>query len=187
MRVLIACEESQSECLAFRALGCEAFSCDLLPCSGGHPEWHIQGDVIPLLAQSWDLVIAHPPCTYLTYAGLRHWSRPGRAELRASAVDFFLAFTRLECPWLIENPQGCMSQLFRPPDQVISPWQFGSVFDKRTCYWLHKLPPLCPSVVVKPRFVYPWVEISRSPKIRSKSFPEVSAAMAALYVSFLGG
>ena len=90
MRVLIACEESQRVCIAFRERGHEAYSCDVIDCSGGHPEWHIKDDVLKHLNDSWDLMIAHPPCTYLSYAGTRHWNKPGREELRKKAFEFFM-------------------------------------------------------------------------------------------------
>lgn len=123
MRALIACEESQTVCKAFRALGHEAYSCDLLECSGGHPEWHLQQDVRPLLREPWDIVIAFPPCTDLAVSGAK-WFAQKRADGRQQAsIDFFMEFVRCECPRVaIENPVGIMSSEWRRPDQIIQPW-----------------------------------------------------------------
>jgi len=145
MKVLIACEESQVVTIEMRALGIEAYSCDIEPCSGGHPEWHIQGDVLPLLNQAWDMVIAFPPCTDLAVSGSR-WFAKKRADGRQQkAIDFFMKFTELNCKWAIENPIGIMSTLFRKPDQIIQPWQFGHNETKATCLWLNNLPKLKPT------------------------------------------
>ena len=106
MRVLCACEESQAVTIEFRKLGHEAYSCDIQDCSGGFPEWHIKGDVLPLLSDSWDLIIAFPPCTYLTNAGNGHLNVPGRSELRSAAADFFMCIVNAPCERIaIENPQ----------------------------------------------------------------------------------
>lgn len=150
-KVLVACEESQAVTMAFRSLGIEAYSCDLEPCSGGHPEWHIQDDVTPLLTESWDMVIAFPPCTHLAASGAR-WFPAKRADGRQQqAVDFFMRFTELSCPWAIENPVGIMSSHYRKPDQIIQPWQFGHDASKRTCLWLNSLPQLRWTKIVPPR------------------------------------
>ena len=106
MRVLIACEESQTVCKEFRALGHEAFSCDIQECSGGHPEWHIQGDVIPLLHQEWDMIIAFPPCTHLCVSGARYFEEKRKDGRQQEGIDFFMEFTKLQCKWAIENPVG---------------------------------------------------------------------------------
>lgn len=126
MRVLVACEESQEVCKAFRALGHEAYSCDIEPCSGGHPEWHIQGDVLPLLKEKWDLIIAHPPCTHLAVSGAR-WFAEKRADGRQqAAIDFFMQFVNADCEHIaVENPVSIMSTQYRKPDQIIQPWMFG--------------------------------------------------------------
>lgn len=135
-KVLIACEESQIVTKEMRALGIEAYSCDIEPCSGGHPEWHIKGDVTPLLEQEWDMIIAFPPCTDLAVSGAR-WFKEKQADGRQyKSIDFFLQFTRLSCKWAIENPIGIMSTKFRKPDQIIQPWQFGHGETKATCLWL---------------------------------------------------
>lgn len=174
MKVLVACEESQRVCTAFRELGHEAYSCDIQECSGGHPEWHILGDVLPLINGSckfktcdgqthridgkWDLLIAHPPCTYLSSVTTRHLSlRVTEAEkvvsrfwkLAESAV-FFMQFALADCDKIcVENPMGFMSKLWRRPDQTIHPYYFAESADdtenyvqKRTCLWLKGLPLL---------------------------------------------
>lgn len=158
MRVLIACEESQRVCIAFRNKGHEAYSCDIIPCSGGHPEWHIQRDVLPLLEQRWDLIIAHPPCTYLTVTGNRWFNieRYGdkaiqRTQDREDAIRFFMIFTNRKCERVaIENPVGVMSTVYRKPDQIIQPYMFGDAFEKKTCLWLKGLPKLTATNTVKP-------------------------------------
>lgn len=174
MRVLVACEESQRVCIEFRKLGHEAYSCDIEECSGGHPEWHIQNDVLPLLNGKckfqtadgtvhkingkWDLIIAHPPCTYLTTCGNRSYSLKfnsvekvfERYMKRDEAVRFFVAFINADCERIaVENPQGYMNTHFRKPDQVIHPYYFAdsaedeeNYHQKRTCLWLKGLAPL---------------------------------------------
>ena len=160
MNVLVACEESQRVCIAFRERGHNAFSCDIEPCSGGHPEWHIMQDVVPLLNGrcsfktmdgiehsidgKWDLIIAHPPCTRLCNSGQR-WLYYGDEEYRLKkkkeqeeAVDFFLKFTKADCPRIaIENPMGIMSSLYRKPDFTYNPYDFeGETECKKTGIWL---------------------------------------------------
>lgn len=143
MKVLIACEESQLVCKAFRELGHEAYSCDLKECSGGHPEWHIQGDVIPLLKEKWDLMIAHPPCTHLAVSGARHFAKKIADGRQQFGIDFFMVFTKTDIPKVcIENPVGIMSKLYRKPDQIIQPYRFGHPVQKTTCLWLKGLPKL---------------------------------------------
>ena len=158
--ILIACEESQTIATAFRERGFEAFSCDLLDCSGGHPEYHIKGDVLPLLLEPWDLVIAHPPCTYLTVTGIK-WYNPKynenveeRIKARQKAIDFFMCFVNAPCEKIaIENPVGIMSTLYRKPDQIIQPYNFGDPVSKKTCLWLKGLPKLIPTKHVEPTFI----------------------------------
>ena len=184
LKVLCACEESQAVTKAFRALGHEAYSCDLQDCSGGHPEWHIKGDVIPLLDLSWDMIIAFPPCTYLSFAANRVWNAPGRDILRQQAAEFFMLFVNAPCDRIaIENPNGYMTQFFRSPDQIIHPYMFGDRFFKRTCLWLKGLPPLVPTNLLNTcdcdHYVYS--ESVKGPDrqiLRSKTFPGVAAAMA---------
>lgn len=161
MKILIACEESQTVCKAFRKAGHEAYSTDIQECSGGHPEWHIQGDAMtaiyaqgkegtlwtqdlkPLLIDKWDMMIAHPPCTYLSYVGLRHWNKPGRKEKRDEAMKFFMQMINAPIKRIcVENPLGEPSKAYRKPDQTIHPYYFGDEFMKRTCLWLKNLPKL---------------------------------------------
>ena len=213
MNVLIACEESQRVCTAFRERGHEAYSCDILDPSGGHPEWHVQQDVIPLLSppvifstldgqehdiDKWDMIIAFPPCTYLTVTGNRWFNveKYGekaleRIRLREEAKEFFMAFANAPCDKIaIENPVGVMNTGYRKPNQIIQPYQFGDPFEKRTCLWLKGLPNLVPTDVVEPparqqlksgKSMPEWY--SNAPKkdrarIRSKTFPGIAKAMA---------
>lgn len=155
MRVLIACEESQTVCKEFRALGHQAYSADILPCSGGYPEWHIQGDVTKILNDGWDLMIAHPPCTYLAVSGNKWlYNKDGskneeRWKNRAEALDFVR--TLLEAPIdriALENPVSVISSQIRKPDQIVQPYMFGDQATKTTCLWLKNLPPLYPTDLV---------------------------------------
>lgn len=194
MKVLIACEESQAVTIEMRALGIEAYSCDILPTSGNHPEWHIQGDVTPLLKEKWDMIIAFPPCTHLAVSGAA-WFKQKRADGRQqSGIDFFMLFTNLECERVaIENPVGIMSTLFRKPDQIIQPWQFGHEATKATCLWLYGLPELKPSNIVANGDRYQYASGRSMPKwyadayglppierakVRSKTFQGIAKAMA---------
>lgn len=153
MNVLIACEESQAVCKEFRALGHNAYSCDLLPCSGGRPEWHFQGDVKQLLfgynaqtakyPQEWDLVIAFPPCTHLASSGAAWFEGKRRDGRQQAGIEFFMMFAEYDCEKIaIENPVGIMSTAYRTPDQIIQPYYFGDPYQKTTCLWLKGLPPL---------------------------------------------
>lgn len=142
--MLVACEFSGIVRDAFVARGHDAWSCDLLPTE--RPGNHIQGDVLPLLKEPWDLVIAHPPCTYLSYAGTAHWNKPGRAELRNDALRFFVACYNANAPKVcVENPFGYPCQAFKQPSQVVNPFDFGEAVRKRTCLWLRGLPILMTS------------------------------------------
>lgn len=169
MKVLVACEESQRVCIAFRERGHEAYSCDIQECSGGYPEWHILGDCIPILngncafitqdGQShtidskWDLIIAHPPCTRLCNSGQRwlYWGdeeyRNRKKKEQDEAIDFFMVFVNADCDKIaIENPSGIMSTKYRKPDQSYNPYDFeGETECKKTCLWLKGLPPLQPT------------------------------------------
>lgn len=181
MRVLVACEESQEVCKAFRAHGHEAYSCDIQECSGGHPEWHLQVDVLEILKMRWDLIIAHPPCTDLSVSGAR-WFVQKRADGRQQrSIDFFMKFTNLDCPRVaIENPVCIMSTVWRKPDQIIQPWQFGHGETKSTCLWLKGLPTLKPTNIVSGREQRVWKmpPSSERAKARSKTFPGIALAMA---------
>ena len=153
MRVLVACESSGTVRDAFDALGHDAWSCDLLP--GERPGQHYEDDLFEVLDLGWDLVIAHPPCTFLSSSGL-HWNRrrPERAEQTAAALDFVRRIMAADVPRLaIENPVGCISTQIRRPDQIIQPWQYGDDASKTTCLWLRGLPPLVPTESVLPRMV----------------------------------
>lgn len=156
MRVLIACEESQRVCIAFRELGHEAYSCDILPCSGGHPEWHIQGDVLEQLDRGWDLIIAHPPCTYLSKAGAcRMYPKAGqineeRYAKGLKAKDFFMKLLNAPCNKIcVENPVSL--KVFGIPkcSQEIEPYMFGHPVSKKTRLWLKGLPELQPTNIVE--------------------------------------
>lgn len=149
MRILVACEESQTVTKELRRLGHEAYSCDIQPCSGGHPEWHLQVDALELLKMSWDMLIAFPPCTDLAVSGAR-WFPEKRADGRQQrSIDFFMRFVRADCPRIaIENPVGIMSTEYRKPSQIIQPWMFGHGETKATCLWLKGLPPLIPTEIV---------------------------------------
>lgn len=188
-RILIACEESQAVCSEFRKLGYEAYSCDVLPTSGDHPEWHIQDDVMNVLRHDiispftteWDMVIAFPPCTYLTVTAnrwLKDQPKPksgclvgkDRRDARDKAIMFFEFFAHLKNEFVaIENPVGIMSTLFRKPNQIIQPWMFGDPFEKQTCLWLKGLPRLTPTNPINPPKRYEWID---SVTGRKKSQPE---------------
>jgi hypothetical protein len=165
-RVLIACEESQATTLAFRELGFEAFSCDLLPASGGHPEWHFQQDVFEVIDQGWDLMIAHPPCTFLAGSSVQWLSHPEDSHLPYSqrrphpkyptrrqdmldSMEFVMKLYHAPIPRVaIENPVGLLSSRWRKPDQIVQPWWFGDPATKTTCLWLRGLPKLVATDVV---------------------------------------
>ena len=202
MKVLVACEESQRVCIAFRAKGHEAYSCDIEPCSGGHPEWHIQDDVLKHLGDNWDLVIAHPPCTYLTVAANKYYNVEkygDKAKIRfyerQKAIEFFMEFVGqlFYCDKVaIENPIGIMSTYYRKPDQIIQPYQFGHPERKATCLWLKGLPKLKPTNIVEPdiikhpsgktdsRLHYETFKLppKERSKMRSKTFEGIAKAMA---------
>ncbi len=194
MKVLLACEESQAVTQEFRSLGHEAYSCDLYETSGNNPEWHIQGDVIPLLKQDWDLIIAFPPCTHLASSGAA-WFAAKKADGRQQqGIDFFMAIANANCLKIaIENPVGIMSSQWRKPNQIIQPWQFGDSFNKRTCLWLKGLPKLVPTNIVEPGESVTFASGVKMPKwyadawalkpeerskARSKTFPGIAKAMA---------
>lgn len=216
MRVLVACEESQAVTKAFRSHGHEAYSCDIVPCSGEHPEWHIQGNALKLLSggvlktcddvehfvEKWDLLIAHPPCTYLTNAGaVRIYKRIdgeryvnlARLNKGLDAKDFFLEFLNAPIDKIaVENPVP--AGVFRMPQytQIIQPYEYGDPYSKRTCLWLKNLPNLVPTNVVDP--ICPWISAGskkadgtqrekqgmtfRDSFRRSKTFPGIAEAMA---------
>ena len=197
MKILLACEESQEVCKRAREAGHEAYSCDIQPCSGGYPEWHLQEDLIPLLKEKWDMIIAFPPCTYLTTTGNRWFNiekygdkARERYKQRGKAIGFFMQIAKNECQKIaIENPVGIMSSVWRKPDQIIQPYEFGDPFEKRTCLWLKGLPKLKATNIVEPpprqkikggKSMPEWysnAKHSDRAKIRSKTFPGVAQAM----------
>ena len=228
-KLLVACEESQRVCTAFRERGWEAYSCDIEPCSGWHPEWHIQQDVLPLIDGDctfvtvdgvehhidgqWDLLICHPPCTYLTVAGNRWFNieKYGdkaiqRIKDRENAIDFFMKFINAPCEHIaVENPVGVMSTVYRKADQIIQPYYFGDHARKGTCLWLKGLPYLRSTNIVDPGEIFdggyscgasanyatdengkilPWND-PRTAKIRSKTFFGVARAMADQWGKFI--
>lgn len=149
MKILVACEESQAVCIAFRMKGHESYSCDIMNCSGGHPEWHIHGDVAPRLQQQWDMIIAFPPCTDLCVSGARWWPKKRASGQQQASIAFFVSIADADCPKIaIENPVGIMSTVYRKPDQIIQPWQFGHPESKKTCLWLKGLPKLEPTNIL---------------------------------------
>ena len=189
MRVLIACEYSGAVRDAFLALGHDAVSCDLLPTDVPGP--HYQGDVFDIIEAGWDLMIAHPPCTYLCSSGL-HWNkrRPERALETEAALDFVQRLMSTSIPkWAIENPIGCISSRIRKPDQIIQPWMFGHPESKATCLWTQGLPNLVPTNVVSKPASGRWDNQTPTGqnklgpsadrwKIRSATYPGIAAAMA---------
>lgn len=210
MKVLIACEESQRTTMELRKLGHEAYSADIQEPSGGHPEWHILGDVLPLLngkckfqtmdgktheiAGKWDMIIAHPPCTYFSRAGMCNFSmnkpkeyREERMRRLLESYDFFKKIESADCERIaIENPVGWLNTHHRKPDQIIHPYEFGHEVNKPTCFWLKGLPKLKPTKIVgrgefrrKPngKTISVWFEKS-SQKERSKTFVGIAKAMA---------
>ena len=216
-KVLVACEESQAVTIEMRNIGIEAYSCDIIDCSGGHPEWHIKGDCLPLLNGNcnfitadgvshqiegrWDLIIAHPPCTFLTCTGNRWFNveRYGEKALkriadREEAAKFFMAFVNADCDRIaIENPVGYMNSHYRKPNQIIQPYMFGDPAEKKTCLWLKGLPNLVPVNQVEPPervkfasgktmpawYAEAWhLSKEERSKVRSKTFPGIARAMA---------
>lgn len=197
MRVLVACEESQEVCKAFRELGHEAYSCDVQECSGGHPEWHIMGDcllyingfcdfvtvggVLQSIDSKWDLVIAHPPCTDLAVSGARWFPEKQRDFRQQKACVFFMQMMLNSADRVaVENPIGIMSTCYRKPDQIIQPWQFGHPETKATCLWLKGLPLLKSTNIVEGRQQKCW-RMAPGPnraKERSKTYHGIAKAMA---------
>lgn len=214
MKVLIACEESQTVCKAFRERGHEAYSCDIQEPSGRNPEWHILGDALQAVEGGqvttmdgkthdigkWDLLIAHPPCTYLAVSGNRWFNiaRYGdraveRLKARKEAAEFFMAFVNADIPRIcVENPVGYMSTHYRKPDCIVQPYEFGHKARKKTCLWLKGLPKLTPTDIVEPDIIRyqngngtddPWhMETLKLPpkeraKARSVTFPGIAKAM----------
>ena len=199
-RILIACEESQAVTIEFRKLGYEAFSCDLLECSGGYPEWHLKDDIFNVLKQHWDLMIAFPPCTDLAVSGARHFERKKLDGSQDKSIKFFMDIINAPIEKIaVENPIGIMSGIYRKPDQIIQPWHFGDKAQKSTCLWLKNLPKLIPTDIVEkgeffefvskkgekkrmPMWYYKALQEAKTPEqrrtLRSKTFKGIAEAMA---------
>ena len=184
--VLIGCEESQAVTIEFRKLGVKAFSCDTLPESGGHPEWHLQDDVLKVIAEHPEIKmgIFFPPCTHLAVSGARWFPEKQKDFRQQKAIVFFMQLALCNIPKIaIENPIGIMSSLYRKPDQIIQPWQFGHPEQKATCLWLYGLPKLQPTNIVSGRNQNIW-KMSPGPersKLRSKTYPGIAQALAVQY------
>jgi hypothetical protein len=201
-KILVACEESQSVTKILRKLGHEAYSCDILPCSGGYPEWHFQDDVFNVINKGWDLMIAHPPCTFLSVSGARHlYNKDGSPNLeryknQAEALDFVQKLMDAPIPRIaIENPVSVISTKIRKPDQIIQPYMFGDEATKTTCLWLKNLPKLVPTNIVgkgertvfksgksHPKWYADALATAKTPAerrtLRSKTFQGIAIAMA---------
>ena len=205
-KVLIACEESQAVTIAFRKLGFEAYSCDILPCTGGHPEWHYQQDVFEVINKGWDLMIAHPPCTYLSVSGAKHlYNKDGspnleRLQNQREALLFVKKLMDANIPSIaIENPISVISSKLCKPDQIVQPYWFGDSASKSTCLWLKNLPKLEPTNMVGKGEFKEWIgkngKIKKQPMwyyealtkaktteerrgLRSKTFQGIADAMA---------
>lgn len=185
----MACEESQAVTIELRKLGHEAFSCDIEPCSGGRPEWHLQEDVTPLLEQRWDMIIAFPPCTHLAVSGAAWFEQKRKDGRQQAAIDFFMMFANADCERIaIENPVGIMSTVYKKPSQIVQPYEYGHLEQKKTCLWLKGLPLLQPTNNVydqmmelpknkRERLHYLPPSPERA-KLRSKTFPGIAKAMA---------
>jgi hypothetical protein len=189
MRILVACEESQAVTKELRSLGHEAYSCDILQQSGGHEEWHIQHDVLDVITYGWDMMIAFPPCTHLAVSGARWFEEKRKDGRQQEGIDFFMRMINAPIQKIaVENPIGIMSKVYRKPDQIIQPWQFGDTFQKSTCLWLKNLPLLVSTKIVdKGEFVTfksgkkmsRWYSESFADgNKRSKTFPGIAKAMA---------
>lgn len=200
MKILVACEESQVVTKELRKLGHEAYSCDVLSCSGGHPEWHIKKDVFEVINKNWDMMIAFPPCTHLAVSGARHFAQKIADGRQQQGVDFFMNLVNAPIDRIaIENPIGVMSSKYRKPDQIIQPWQFGDKAQKSTCLWLKNLKKLEPTDIVdkgefiefiskkgvkkrQPKWYFDALNKAKTPQerstLRSKTFPGIAKAMA---------
>lgn len=189
LNVLIACEESQTSCLEFRKLGHNAYSCDLQPCSGGHPEWHIQDDVLKHINEGWDLIIAHPPCTYMCQgSSIRMFPNcqldPLRLEKAQEAKAFFMEFYRANCPHVaIENPRPLKIVGLPWSTQVIQPFEYGEPWSKETHLWLKDLPLLRPTKFVPDHKCF--TNMKWGSKERSKTFKGIAAAWAVQWSAFI--
>jgi hypothetical protein len=201
LKILVGCEESQAVTKELRKLGHEAYSCDLLPASGGHPEWHFQDDIFKIINScEWDILICFPPCTDLAVSGARHFKRKRADGSQQKSIEFFMSLVDAPVEKIaIENPIGIMSGEYRKPDQIIQPWQFGDKAQKSTCLWLKNLPKLKPTGIVDkgefyeftskkgkkkrmPLWYYEALQKATTPAerrtLRSKTFKGIAEAMA---------
>lgn len=207
LKILVACEESQAVTIELRRLGHEAYSCDIEPCSGGHPEWHLRVDALELLKMKWDMIIAFPPCTYMTNAGAVRMRVNGeivqdRFEKAMKAKEFFLRFYNADCPKIaIENPTPMKIVGLPPYSQIVQPYMFGHPYSKRTCLWLKGLPILRATDIISD--YEPYINggckdangnyrkfqgrKERDPKTRSKTFPGLAKAMAEQWAGKVSG
>jgi len=196
-RVLIACEESGIVTAAMRNVGVEAWSCDILPTSGTLPEYHIQGDVLDILKNGWDAMIAFPPCTHLSVSGARWWPEKQADGRQQAAIRFFMALAKAPIERIaVENPVGIISTVWRKPDQCVQPWQFGHDASKRTCFWLKGFPLLKPTeIIIKDRYAnqtpsgrnnLPPTLPDRA-RLRSKTYTGIARAMAEQWGPLLRG
>ena len=195
-RILVGCEESQAVCIAFRERGHEAYSCDILPCSGNHPEWHIQDDVLKHLDDGWDMGIFFPPCTHLAVSGARWFKEGIKPEyLKDEAADFFMRLINAPIDRIaVENPISIMSSRYRKPDQIINPYQFGHPEQKKTCLWLKNLPKLTETdnvykhmmtLPIRERTRIHWMGGNKS-KERSVTYKGIAKAFASQWSEDLG-
>ena len=194
MKVLVACEESQAVTIEFRKLGFEAYSCDIIDCSGGKPEWHIKDDVLKVINDSWDVMIAFPPCTHLAVSGAAWFKEKQKDGRQQQGIDFFMQMINAPIERIcVENPIGIMSTKYDKPSQIVHPWQFGHNASKSTCLWLKNLPLLKPTNIVdKGEFVTfasgkrmtKWyadaakLSPKEREKVRNKTFQGIADAMA---------
>ena len=201
MKILVACEESQAVTKELRKLGHEAFSCDLLPCSGGHSEWHIKGDAVKeAYSGKYDMMICFTPCTHLAVSGARHFAQKIADGRQQQGIDLFMSFVNAPIDKIaIENPIGIMSTNYRKPNQIIQPWMFGDKAQKSTCLWLKNLPELVATDIVEkgeffefiskkgikkkmPMWYYKALKDAKTPAerstLRSKTFEGIAKAMA---------
>lgn len=220
INILIACEESQAVVIEFRRLGFNAFSCDIQECSGGHPEWHIQGDVLCIIKpgcffktqdksmvfiDNWSCVIGFPPCTHLASSGAVYWKQKQEDGRQEQAIDFVMEIYNSNSKVCIENPSGILSTIWRKPNQIINPFQFGDPYRKRTCLWVKGLPELkiTPELLIEP--IASWHSgstrggikkdgtrtksklpaLKSGSKSRSKTFPGIAKAMAEQWGAYL--
>ena len=205
MKILPGCEESQAVCLKVRNIGNEAYSADILECSGPRPDWHIKGDILEIIEKGWDMMIAFPTCTYLAVSGARHFQKKKLDGRQQQGIDFFMKMIKANIPKIaVENPIGIISSYYRKPNQIIQPYYFGDSYSKPTCLWLKGLDPLrynkkikngqyeiqepdLPKEVDKGDFVTfssgkrmeaLYNKASGTGNLRSKTFPGIAKAMA---------